>query len=303
MTGPVLRLGDIQFLNSWPVTYALQKGIVETNLRLQWISGPPAELNRRLLTGELDASAVSSLLYLRHLDELVPVPSLCIRSDSGVHSVLVVSYQPLTTLKGRTIGVSNQGATTPVLLKLLSNQRQLKINLEVTPLRYPEILKEYPAALLIGDEALQASQSADGLQWWDLGEAWTRWTHQPFVYALWVVRRPLVEKDPELLERLRQTLETSQGWGRAHERELIGAMRKEFPFEATFLRRYLNDLSYQLDAKAWEGLTRFAKEAEAIGELPKGTTRRIRFPNVISSPGGARDLVFKSEISRLSASK
>ena len=54
------RVGDIQFLNSWPVTYALRKGIVPANVHL--ISGPPAELNRRLLTGELDASAVSSLL-------------------------------------------------------------------------------------------------------------------------------------------------------------------------------------------------------------------------------------------------
>jgi len=273
-----LKLGDIQFLNSWPVTYALRKGIVGTDLplTLSLSKGPPADLNRRLLTGELDASAVSSLLYLRHLEELVPVPGLCIRSDSGVHSVLVVSYQPLSTLKGRTIGVSNQGATTPVLLKLLSSHRQLKINLEVTALRYPEILKEYPAALLIGDEALQASQSADGLQWWDLGEAWTQWTDQPFVYALWVVRRALVEEQPELLEQLKETLHESHEWGRDHEGDLIGAMRKEFPFEATFLRRYLRGLSYHLDEKAWGGLTRFAKEAEAVGELPKGTTRRIR---------------------------
>ena len=271
-----LKLGDIQFLNSWPVTYALRKGIVSAPFGIRWISAAPADLNRRLLTGELDAGPVSSLLYLRHLDELVPVPSLCIRSDSGVHSVLVVSYQPLSTLKGRTIGVSNQGATTPVLLKLLSNHRQLKINLEVTPLRYPEILKEYPAALLIGDEALQASQSADGLQWWDLGEAWTQWTNQPFVYALWVVRRSLVEEQPALLERIKEALHDSYGWGRDHEGDLIGAMRKEFPFEATFLRRYLRDLSYHLDEKAWGGLARFAKEAEAVGELPKGTTRRIR---------------------------
>ena len=271
-----LKLGDIQFLNSWPVTYALRNGIVPSSLPIRWISASPADLNRRLLTGELDASSISSLLYLRHPDELVPIPGLCIRSDSGVHSVLVVSYQPLSTLKGRTIGVSNQGATTPVLLKLLSNQRQLKVNLEVTSLRYPEILQEYPAALLIGDEALQASQSADGLQWWDLGEAWTQWTHQPFVYALWGIRRALIEKEPDLLEQLKEALHRSYEWGKVHEEELIAAMRRVFPFEATFLRRYLRGLSYHLDAKAWEGLNRFAREAQAVGELPKGTARRIR---------------------------
>lgn len=272
LTSPI-RLGDIQFLNSWPVTYALRQGIVPAPVQI--VAGTPMQLNRKLLTGELDAGAVSSLLYLRHQEEFVPVPGLCIRSDAGVHSVLVVSYQPLTTLKGRTIGVSNQGATTPVLLKILARHRQLKINLEATPLRYPEILREYPAALLIGDEALQASQSADGLQGWDLGEAWNRWTGKPFVYALWVVRRALVESRPEVLEELKQALAGSYQWGRSREPELIGAMRRIFPFEATFLRRYLQALSYEFNDRAWNGLLRFAREAEAVEDLPRGTARRL----------------------------
>ncbi len=269
-----IRLGDIQFLNSWPVTYALRKGIVPAPVQL--ISSTPADLNRRLLIGELDASAVSVMMYLRHQDELVPVPGLCIRSDSDVHSVLVVSRQPLTTLKGRTIGVSNQGATTPVLLKILAARKQLKINFETTDLRYPEILEEYPAALLIGDEALEASQSDSGLQWWDLGEAWNEWTDQPMVYALWVIRRQLAEERPSSVEDLRMALELSCSWGKEHQNELIAGMRKIFPFEANFLRKYLQAISYGMDRIAWEGLVRFAKEAEAIGELPKGTAKHLR---------------------------
>ena len=269
----LIRLGDIDFLNSWPVTYALRKGIVPSTL--QFVPGVPSDLNRRLLVGELDASAVSSMMYLRHMDELTPVPGLCIRSDRGVHSVLVVSREPLATLKGRTIGLSNQGATTPVLLKILSQARQLKINLEPTPLRFPEILQEYPAALLIGDEALEASQSSDHFQWWDLGEAWNQWTGHPFVYAVWVVRRSLVERNPELLEQLKENLEASYQWGRAHQKELIGAMRKIFPFESNFLKLYLDALSYRLDSKAWVGLVRFAKEAELLEELPIGTAKKL----------------------------
>ncbi len=286
-----IQLGDIQFLNSWPVTYALRKGIVESPVHL--VASTPADLNRRLLAGELDASAVSSLMYLRHQEELVPVPGLCIRSDGGVHSVLVVSRQPLTTLKGRTIGVSNQGATTPVLLQILANHRQLKINLEVTHLRYPEILEEYPAALLIGDEALQASQSSENLQWWDLGEAWTSWTKQPFVYALWVVRRQWAQQRPELLEELKEALRSSYEWGGNHESELIAGMRKIFPFEANFLWQYLKALSYEFDSKAWDGLNRFAREAEALGELSRGTARRLRASSLRAERS---NLVFKDEI-------
>ena len=280
-------LGDIEFLNSWPVTYALRLRLVDGEVKI--ISGTPAQLNQKLLTGELDCSAVSSMLFLRHLEELVPIPELCIRSDGGVHSVLVVSRQPLEKLRGKTVGVSNQGATTPVLLKILLAHRGLKMNLQVTPLRYPEILQEFPAALLIGDEALVAAQDsalwlrlpegaapgASALLTWDLGEAWTSWTKLPAVFALWVMRRKLANEQPRLLGEIGDTLRESLEWGKSHREELIGQMRKIFPLEATFLRRYLSDLSYDLNEKAWAGLRRFAREAERIGESPRGTEKQL----------------------------
>ena len=269
----MIRLGDIQFLNSWPVTYALRQGLVEAPVQI--FPAAPAELNRRLLTGELDASAVSSMLYLRHLEEFAPVPGFCIRADGGVHSVLVVSRRPLTELKGKTIGVSNQGATTPVLLKILLNRQKLRMKMEPTPLRYPEILEVYPAALLIGDEALSAGQDED-LICWDLGQAWTEWTRLPAVFALWVVRRPLVDRHPELPEALTQALEQSHRWAGAHPKELVAAMRKVCPLEVNALIRYLGALSYELDRRAWVGLKRFAREAEKVRELPVGTVKRMR---------------------------
>ena len=265
-------LGDIEFLNSWPVTYALRQGLIQGDMKI--ISGTPAQLNQKLLTGELDCSAVSSMLFLRHLEELVPIPELCIRSDGGVHSVLVVSRQPLEKLRGKTVGVSNQGATTPVLLKILLAHRGLKRKVQVTSLRYPEILQEFPAALLIGDEALVAAQDS-ALLTWDLGEAWTRWTKLPAVFALWVMRRKLANEQPRLLGEIGDTLRESLEWGKSHREELIGQMRKIFPLEATFLRRYLSDLSYDLNEKAWAGLRRFAREAERIGESPRGTEKQL----------------------------
>ncbi len=277
MTGS-LRLGDIQFLNSWPVTYALWRGKLGRSFgeSIRLVSGVPAELNRKLLTGELDAGAVSSMAYLRHAQELVPVPGLCIRSDSGVASVLLISRFPMEELAGRTLGVSNQGATTPVLLKLLLRRRRLNASLEISSLRYPEILEEYPAALLIGDEALKASRETQELYRWDLGKGWTDWTGLPFVYALWVVRRSLAQADPAVLDQVRQALEESLAWGKSHQRELVIRMQEQFPWEGKFLRDYLDRLSYDLDGKAWRGLRRFALEAQKIGELPGGITRRIR---------------------------
>ena len=261
----VIRLGDIQFLNSWPVTYALRMGRAGGGAAVT--SGTPTEISRRLLSGELDASAVSSLLYLKHEEELAAVPGFCIRAEGAVGSVLVISRKPLESLRWKKIGVTNTGATTPVLLKILMARRGFKMEGEVTSLRYPEILEEYPAALLIGDEALAASRQARNVFLWDLSASWTQWTGLPMVFALWAVRRRLVEQDPDLPGRIQGLLAQSHAWGKAHPKALIAAMQEVFPWPAAFFKQYLGRLSYTLDPKAWAGIRRLAREASNIGEL------------------------------------
>jgi predicted solute-binding protein len=51
-----------------------------------------------------------------------------------------------------------------------------------------EMLRRCDAALLIGDTALFLDHSARGLTKIDLGEAWTRLTGLPFVWAFWAGR-------------------------------------------------------------------------------------------------------------------
>lgn len=283
MAGPI-RLGDIEFFNTWPVTHALRTGAIKADVKL--VPGTPAVLNRKLLAGELDASAVSTALFLRHQRELVPIPQVCIRSDEGVQSVVLISRDHVADLGRQTIAISNQGATTPILLKVLLAHHRIPARFEVTDLRYPAILGKYSAALVIGDEALQAAQELDGDKWhtWDLGQAWNNWTKLPFVYAVWVLRRNLENTDPLLLEHLRELLQRSYEWGKSHTAQLVAAMRKTAPWEANFLRRYLGLLSYEWDARAWAGLKRFAREGEAIGEFPKGTSaefNRISLDNFV----------------------
>ncbi|PIQ82084.1 MAG: hypothetical protein COV76_05560 [Candidatus Omnitrophica bacterium CG11_big_fil_rev_8_21_14_0_20_64_10] len=277
-----IRLGDIQFLNSWPVTGAIKMGALRRPITL--VSETPARLNQRLLAGELTASAISAFKFLEHQDELVPVPGFCIRADGPVASVLLVSRKPLEKLRDETIGVSNQGATTPVLLKILLERKKLHPTLETTPLRFPEILDHYPAALLIGDEALTANQEIraglfggdpSSLYVWDLGQVWARWTRLPAVFALWAVRRSVAETDPELPWQVGEILCDSYEWGLRHERQMLAAMRRAFPWEGTFLMKYLSGLAYELDQRAWKGMLRYALEAESIGELPAGSAERF----------------------------
>lgn len=262
-----LRLGDIQFLNSWPVTYALHRGIIPSPAVI--VRDTPARLNGALRGGVLDVSAISALVYLQQRDELVLLPELAIGSESGVNSVLLISRRPLRELQGATIAVTDQGATTPVLLRILLEQAHgVRARLVPAAVRFPEVLRDHDAALVIGDEALRALPTArDDYQTWDLGALWRAWTGLPMVYAVWAVRRAVMTERPEAVGLLSEALRASKAWGDAHRGALAAAAARATGFAPAFVAGYFRGIRYALDPPALAGLQRYAEAAQALGVL------------------------------------
>ena len=290
-----LRLGDIHFLNSWPVTYALSAGIVQAPAVI--VRGTPTELNRQLLNGLLDVSAVSALAYLQQApldrsgltgqapldiaprvagcltgqaEEWLLLPDLAIGSESGVNSVILVSRRPVRELVGQTIGMSAEGATTPALLKILLEQAYgVRAQYVVTGQPFPEVLRSYPAALVIGDAALQAMPAArDDYFVWDLGALWRDWTNLPMVYAVWAVRRSVLETRGALAIELHEALLASKAWGLSHLEEVARAAAAATGFAPGFVTDYFRGIRYELDEAARAGLKRYAELAQVAGLLP-----------------------------------
>ena len=276
MPANTLRLGDIAFVNSWPVTYALAQGIVPAPATI--VRGTPTELNARLADGALDVSAVSALAYLQHADEVLLLPDLAIGSESGVNSVLLVSRCPLRELAGQTIAVTPHGATTPVLLRILLEQAYgVRAHYEVGRWLFPDVLRDYPAALVIGDDALRALPVArDDYQTWDLGALWREWTGLPMVYAVWVARREAVDREPGLVGQLHEALVASKAWGLGHLKEVAQAAAARTGFSPAFLAEYFRGIRYELDRAARAGLRRYAEAAEALQAVPIGTADALR---------------------------
>ncbi|MBI4227287.1 MAG: menaquinone biosynthesis protein [Candidatus Omnitrophica bacterium] len=256
---PNLRLGDIEFLNSWPVTYALAQGIIPAPVTL--VRGAPTALNAQLAAGALDASAVSALAYLRHADEWSLLPSVAIGSESGVNSVLLISRLPLRELDGQTIAVTDAGATTPMLLRILLGQAQgVRAEYVTTSTPFPDVLQAYPAALAIGDDALRALPAArDDYFTWDLGAWWRDWTGLPMVYAVWAARRDVIARAPEAIGRLREALLASKAWGLAHLDAVSRAAAARTGFPEPVVRDYFRGIRYELDEAAQAGLQRYAE--------------------------------------------
>ena len=61
----------------------------------------PTALNRALLDGRLDVSAVSSIAFARHADELALVPVASITASGAVDSIQLFSRVPFDEVRRR----------------------------------------------------------------------------------------------------------------------------------------------------------------------------------------------------------
>ena len=260
------RVGHIQFLNCLP----LYHGLVHSRalLDIDLTKGTPTELNRLLLTGELDVSPISSIEYLRHADELVLLP-FAVAADGPVRSISLVATAPIEQLDGGTVAVANTSATSVALLELLVRDHWgIKLDSFTCPPDLPRMLAEADAALLIGDDALRAAGTVADVVTYDLAEEWQRLTGQPMVFAVWVARREWAESHPDELAAVQAAFHASLEHSLAHVDEIAAATARWEPFDGPFLAAYFRGLTFTFGAAERAGLREFAERLLAGPESP-----------------------------------
>ena len=186
MNGDLIKLGRIGYVNMAPVFYRLDAAVEE-------VVGVPTDLNRRLLSGDLDVAPISSIEYARNAETLRLLPRLCVSSEGAVESIQLISKTPLERI--RTVAVTPESATSVVLTKVLFPDA------EQVPLG-----EDAEAKLLIGDAALK-SAFEDPTPHHDLGRLWLERTGLPMVFAVWAAPEPthpgLAELEDALVESVR----------------------------------------------------------------------------------------------------
>lgn len=242
----------------------------EVPLCAEIIQSTPAALNEKILKGDLEVSAVSSLWYAANQKDFVLFPELSISSESGVQSVLLFSRVPMSELAGRWIAVTGEGRTTPALLEILCRRRYGFMPwLVVTPVLTQEIPNGFDAMLLIGDEALIAKHRINDtdVTVTDLAEEWRRWTGLGFVFALWAARRDFCTEHPTEARRAHETILQSKEWGISHTDAIIAEARKRTGLPGWVLTSYFSGLRYVLDADLIGGLNLYLNYAHQCGLL------------------------------------
>lgn len=265
------RVGYIDYLNSLPVYHALETGAVPTPEDVSLVKAPPTTLNAKLMAGELDVSPISSIEYARHAEDLVLLPDLSINSTGFVHSVCLFYRNGLDSVRGGTVCVTGESATSDVLLRILLAKR---LGIDATRVKSPDADIEdvggrYQGVLLIGDSAMKGALAYPNLGRVDLGEEWTRWTGNPMVFAVWAARKEFAHRHPERLRAAHEWLLAGKAWGRAHRAEIVEVARKRVFLSRAYMERYFRDLNYDLDAPKLAGLRRYYELAHELGEVPR----------------------------------
>jgi chorismate dehydratase len=203
----MIRIGEINYLNVYPIYYYLKKILKDENRNnfADFISGTPAFLNRKLQSGGVDISPSSSFYYISNYDNSYIFPNLSISSKKKVKSIYLFSNKSIEDFnKNETIYVTPETLTSVNLLKVLlaefykmdlnlmkflSLKQNDNLELEIDSDYYKKIA-EGSSFLHIGNNALRLVKSIpDGYHAYDLADLWYRHTSFPFVFALFIIRK------------------------------------------------------------------------------------------------------------------
>jgi len=263
-----LRMGKISYLNVLPIYYALDQGYVSHDF--VFTSGPPAELNTRIKAGELDMSAASSIEYGRHFEDYLLLPQVAIGSQGPVQSVLLLSQIPLSSLQGESILISSQTHTSAALLRLLVREKMgFMVRYETGDISARLLANSPPTAFLaIGDEALRLRTHPDFPYHLDLGQAWLEWTGLPFIFGVWIGRKPRQRQEEENLVAGCGQLLASKAWGVGQIPFFSRLVSEQGILDYQSLVSYFNGLVYDFGPREQAGLKLFYRKLYACGELP-----------------------------------
>ena len=240
--GTKIRVGIVNYLNTKPLIYGLQKEPV--NKMIELIGAYPSKLAQMLIHDEIDIGLIP-VAAIPQLSSYYIVGNYCIGAEGEIASVCLFSEVPMHEIKK--VYLDYQSLSSVDLLKWLMKE-SWGIDPEIIQASdetYRQQIKGTTAGLVIGDRALEQRKISTFI--YDLGSEWRSITGLPFVFAAWVSTRPLPDEFIKLFDE-------ANALGLEHLDEIIN----NTPFDLYDLKKYFTlHLSYRLDTRKREGMQRF----------------------------------------------
>jgi chorismate dehydratase len=253
-----LRVGAVNYLNTRPLVYGLERFAPHAELVLDY----PSRLADDLAGGRLDVALIPSIEFFRDPTYTI-VSDACIACRGPVLSVKLFSRRPIEEI--RTLALDEGSRTSIALVRILLNERfGVRPELKALPVEASLADAGEDAVLLIGDRAIH-SPGASFRVVWDLGDEWCRWAELPFVFAMWVARAGAD------LDGLDAALALARDAGLAHLEEIAAREAAPLGLSRPQCLSYLRDhLHFYLGQREQRGLELFYRKAAKMGLAPAG---------------------------------
>ncbi|MCL4314489.1 MAG: hypothetical protein M1454_02015 [Candidatus Thermoplasmatota archaeon] len=179
------RLALINYMHSDPLYEALTWNKCRSD---------PSEILTGVISGRYEAGMISLIEYFRNLKDIQLIESANIHSSGSTLSTLIVSKKSSLS-ECRTVGVTRHTETTVWYASRVC--RDLGYSLEIIKTNLSEadeILSEFDAALVIGDDALKIFRTNLRILM-DVGYEYTALYRRPPVFAVTVSKNGLRDED------------------------------------------------------------------------------------------------------------
>ena len=261
--GPRVRLGAVSFLNSRPLTAALEDCLDEGPFSL--VYDLPSACSRDLRAGRIDLGFVPTIEYALSPVPYALVPGVAVGCRGEVLTVRLFFRGDLAAV--RTVAVDTSSQTSVALLRiLLAEKYGLHPAFEQAAPDLDEMLHGADAALLIGDPVLPLLDEGNARKRTrrslDLGREWVDLTGLPFVFACWAGREGAL--DP----RQARCLVEAQRRGQAEIPRIARRFQRERGGRVELYERYLRQhVSYDFGEAELAGMREFFRLAHLHGEI------------------------------------
>jgi cyclic dehypoxanthinyl futalosine synthase len=261
-----LRLAAVSFLNTRPITYGIEQGLVGRD-RFELTFDLPSRCAVAVARGEADLALMPIASYATADTELCIVPGVAIASRGPVRTVLLMGDVPWERME--TIFLDEASRTSQMLVRLLTHERGLSPRFESAP--HDRILDQVggcKGALVIGDLCFGASSRFPCV--YDLGAEWTRTVGLPFLNAAWIGPAGVVElADIELLQQ-------SLALGLEKRDEIARGYAERDGVDVELYRHYFHqNIHYELGAAELGGAAAFFERAHRAGILKRKPVLRL----------------------------
>lgn len=240
--GKKIRVGIVNYLNTRPMLYGLQKPPIANQIEL--VGDYPAKVAEMLKKGEIDVGLIP-VAVIPQLSTYHIVGNYCIGTEGEIASVALFSEVPMNEIKK--VYLDYQSRTSVALLKYLMKE-YWGINPEIIQAvdeDYRKEIKGTTGGLVIGDRALEQRKISTFI--YDLGSEWRKITGLPFVFAAWVSIKPLEEGFIGLFDEANEK-------GLSYIDEIV----QEMDYDLYDLKKYYKlHLSYKLDQSKQKGMQHF----------------------------------------------